>query len=513
MTGKRVLRVLLIEDSADDAHVILATLAAGGFSVISKRVETAEQLRNSIGQDAWDLVLSDFSLPQFGAMEALEIFASMEMHAPLVLVTGAIGEESAAGVIKAGASDLVMKQSLHRLLPVVERALREQESLRQYQLAVEALNESEARFQAIAANLPGVVFQAILYADGTADFAYVSEGSQLVLGVPADALMSNPGILLDMILPEDRPSFIEGRIKTATQLIARNWEGRVRVPLAGDIKWINLRASVRKLPSGVVLSDGIISNITESKIAQEAIHESQRQLRQLATHVDRVKEQERGNMAREIHDDLGGTLTAAKIDLAWIRSRLPAAQPALIDKVDAMDGLLDYAIAASQRISRSLRPLVLDYGVAAAIEWQIKEFRKRMGVPCDFFCSQDEILLDTEFSTALFRIFQETLTNISKHAGATRVDVILEDTGDEVLLIVTDDGRGIDAGDMQKNQSYGIRGIRERTGVLGGTVDISGAPGAGTQVRVCLPAKRPLAQPAPMNSTGIEAGISPEMGP
>ena len=495
MINERVLRVLLIEDSEDDAHVMLATLAAGGFSVVSKRVESAEQLRQTVERDTWDLVLSDFSLPTFGAIEALEIFRRMEVHAPLVLVTGAIGEESAAAVIKAGASDLVMKQSLHRLLPVVERALREQESRRQYELAVEALNESEARFQAIAANLPGVVFQAILYADGTADFAYVSEGSLLVLGVPADALMSNPGILLDMILPEDRPSFIEGRIKTATQLVARNWEGRVRVPLAGDIKWVNLRASVRKLPSGVVLSDGIISNITESKIAQEAIHESQRQLRQLASHVERVKEVERGHMAREIHDDLGGTLTAAKIDLAWIRSRLPVEQPALTDKVDSMDSLLDYAIAASQRISRSLRPLVLDYGVAAAIEWQIKEFRKRMGVPCDFFCSQEEIVLDADLATALFRIFQEALTNISKHAAASRVDVILEDTGDEVLLIVTDDGRGIDAVDMQKSQSYGIRGIRERTGVLGGTVEISGAPGAGTQVRVCLPAKRPPAPP------------------
>lgn len=501
---RRLLRVLLVEDNEDDAHVMLATLAAGGFSVVSKRVETAEQLREAAEQDAWDLILSDYSLPRFSALEALETLRHMEVHAPLVLVTGAIGEESAVAVIKAGANDLVMKQSLHRLLPVVERALREQESLRQYQLAVEALNESEARFQAIAANLPGVVFQSILYADGTADFAYVSEGSQLVLGVPADALMANPGIMLDMILPEDRPSFIEGRIRTATQLVARNWEGRVRVPNAGDIKWVNLRASVRKLPSGVVLSDGIISNITESKLAQEAIQESQHQLRQLASHVEKVKEMERGHMAREIHDDLGGTLTAAKIDLAWIRSRLPAGQPALLDKVNAMDGLLDYAIAATQRIARSLRPLVLDYGVAAAIEWQIKEFRKRMGIPCEFFCAQEEIVLDADLSTALFRIFQETLTNVAKHAGARRVEVALEDNGDEVLLIVTDDGRGIDPADMQKNQSYGIRGIRERTGALGGTVEITGAPGTGTRVRVCLPAKRPPARQADAESTAPE---------
>ena len=162
-----------------------------------------------------------------------------------------------------------------------------------------------------------------------------------------------------------------------------------------------------------------------------------------------------------------------------------------MDKANSMEGLLNSAIEATGRISRKLRPLVLDYGVGAAIEWQVKEFRKRMGITCDFVCSRDEISLDAELSTALFRIFQETLTNIAKHAGASHVDISLEDDGNEVLLTVTDDGLGIDPIDMHKNGSYGIRGMRERAGFLGGTIDISGASGAGTQVRVCLPAKRP----------------------
>ena len=138
-----------------------------------------------------------------------------------------------------------------------------------------------------------------------------------------------------------------------------------------------------------------------------------------------------------------------------------------------------------------MRPLILDYGVTGAIEWQVKEFRKRMGITCDFVYSREDIVLDRELATALFRIFQETLTNIAKHAGASRVDVSLEDDGNQVLLTVTDDGRGIEPRDMHKSGSYGIRGMRERASFLGGIMDISGASGAGTQVRVCLPAKRP----------------------
>ena len=488
----RVIRVLLVEDSEEDAQVILATLASGGFSVVSRRVETAAQLRVALQTEEWSVVLSDFNLPGFSAIEALDLLKSLKKQVPMIVVTGAIGEESAAAVIKAGATDLVTKQGMQRLIPVVERNLRELDSRRQYEAALAALNESEARFRAIAANLPGVVFQALLHEDGTADLAYVSEGSHLVLGIKADVLMSHPQLILDMILPEDRKSFLATRIQAATQLAPRNWEGRIRVGINGqEIKWVNLRASVRKLSSGVVISDGIISNITESKLAQHAIEGQQQQLRQLASHIERVKEEERAHVAREIHDDLGGTLTAAKIDLAWIRSRLEANQAALADKANSMEGLLNSAIESTGRISRKLRPLVLDYGVGAAIEWQVKEFRKRMGITCDFVCSRDEISLDAELSTALFRIFQETLTNISKHAGASHVDISLEDDGHEVRLTVTDDGLGIDPIDMHKNGSYGIRGMRERAGFLGGTIDISGASGAGTQVRVCLPAKRP----------------------
>ncbi len=492
MNRDTVLKVLLIEDSVDDADFILANLIDGGLRIESRRVDTAEQFREALQFATWDLILSDFNLPRFSAIEALEMLANAGQHAPMIVVSGAIGEESAAAIIRAGASDLVTKQSMHRLVPVIVRNLREQEAKRQYDLAIAALSESEARFQAITDNLPGVVFQALLHADGSADYAYVSEGCQLVLGVSAETLISRPETMIAMIVPEDRPSFIGSRRRSAIQLTPSNWEGRIRFgPDPEASKWINLRARARKLPSGAVISDGIISNINDSKVAQQAIENQRQQLRQLASHVERVKEEERAHIAREIHDDLGGTLTAAKIDLAWIHSRLRPDQPELTEKAAGMQLLLDSAIETTGRISRSLRPSVLDYGVTAAIEWQVKEFSKRMGISCEFVCSPDEIELDPEFSTALFRIFQETLTNISKHAAASHVAISIEDDGSSVLLSVVDDGKGMHGDDTKKLGSYGIRGMRERAGFLGGTIELASSPGAGTQVRVLLPAKRP----------------------
>jgi two-component system sensor histidine kinase UhpB len=252
-----------------------------------------------------------------------------------------------------------------------------------------------------------------------------------------------------------------------------------------------VRANVRRSPSGQLIAEGIIFDTAEARMGQHVVQWQQHQLRQLASHIERVKEEERGHVAREIHDDLGGTLTAAKIDLAWIRGRLDRSQTGLAEKVDALEALLDSAIETTGRISRSLRPPVLDHGVVAAIEWQVREFRKRMDIACTFVCARDDIVLDQEYSTVLFRIFQETLTNIAKHANASRVDISLEDNGDEILLTVLDDGRGIGLDDLHRTGSYGIRGMRERAGFLGGTIDISGASGNGTQVRVRLPAIRP----------------------
>ncbi|MGH8854245.1 MAG: sensor histidine kinase, partial [Telluria sp.] len=196
------------------------------------------------------------------------------------------------------------------------------------------------------------------------------------------------------------------------------------------------------------------------------------------------KEQERARIAREIHDDLGGNLTAIKMALAMLVARLPEGQPDLLERANYLDGLVDRTIEAVHRISLDLRPTMLDLGIVAALEWQAREFENQMGIACVFRGPDGDIDLDEDRATALFRIFQEALTNIAKHAGATRVTVTLRRQRAHLTLSICDNGRGILPADRLKPQSFGLRGMSERAKALGGTLALSAAPGGGTMVTI-----------------------------
>jgi two-component system, NarL family, sensor histidine kinase UhpB len=494
----RALRVLHVEDSEDDAELLNHELARAGFAVTAVRVETAEAMRGVLGHQSFDIVISDFNLPRFSTEEVLGILADLRSDLPCIIVSGAIGEEAAVALMRAGAADFVMKQRLSRLGQTIERCLRESDMRRAHLQISAALAASEARFEALASSLPVVVFQTLFHQDGGMSVVFVSEGSRAVLGIEPEDLQNDPGQLVDLIVAEDRESFLRSREQSAKSLAPCNWEGRVRVPGVGDVKWVNLRASTRRLPSGAVLSEGIMTNITESKVAQESIHRSREQLRQLSSHVERVKEEERAHIAREIHDDLGATLTAAKIDLAFIRNRLPRDSAELRQKTSEMEALLDEAIDTSRRLSQRLRPLILDHGISAAIEWQAKDFSRRTGIACQLMCASDDLQLNPELSTALFRVFQETLTNITRHSGATRVEVGLVADSQTVVLTVRDNGRGLKAPDINKPGSYGLRSMRERVEYLGGEIEINSD--AGTRIEVHIPVNPPLPGLTPGNT-------------
>jgi signal transduction histidine kinase len=271
---------------------------------------------------------------------------------------------------------------------------------------------------------------------------------------------------------------------SASAMWSWNWEGRIWVDAWKDVKWINLRATPHALPGGDVRWDGMMTNITESKLEQMEVRQSRARLAELSAHTDRVKEQERTRIAREIHDELGGNLTAIKMALAMLAARLDDADPALREKTDYVDALVDRTIDAVHRISLDLRPALLDLGLVAALEWQVKEFERQAGVPSVFCANQREIALDNDQATALFRIAQEALTNIAKHANASRVTVKLARLRHHVSLKITDDGRGIRQADRAKAASFGLRGMAERARALGGTLTLSHAAGGGTVVAI-----------------------------
>jgi signal transduction histidine kinase len=345
----------------------------------------------------------------------------------------------------------------------------------------QALEQAQARFDAIVRNMPGLVYQFERRADGSVAFPYLSDGCQALLGVPA----AEPERFFELILEDDRKSYLDAMQASAASLWSWNWEGRIWVDAWKDVKWINLRCTPHLLPgAGTVRWEGIMTNITESKLEQLEVRQSRARLAELTAHIENVKEQERTRIAREIHDDLGGNLTAIKMALAMLSRRLPQEDAALQEKAAYVDSLVDRTIDAVHRISLDLRPSILDFGLVAALEWQAKEFGTQAGIEVRFDSGPGEIELDPDRASALFRIVQEALNNIAKHARASRVALHLSRTRQYILLKIRDNGRGIAPADRAKPQSFGLRGMAERARALGGTLTLGHAPGGGTVVAI-----------------------------
>ncbi len=241
----------------------------------------------------------------------------------------------------------------------------------------------------------------------------------------------------------------------------------------------------RGKPIGVLM--GIHDLFNQRKIEKE-LKKSYNQLRNLATHLQYVREEERTQIAREIHDELGQILTALKMDLSWMDKKLPKEQKSLSDKTKSMSNLIDSTIKTVKRISMELRPGLLDdLGLLAAIEWQAEEFQNRTGIECKVTINPENIIIDQDRSTTIFRVFQETLTNVARHAKATKVMVSLKEKSARVFLQVKDNGRGITKEEISKPGSFGILGIRERIYPWGGDVNIKGEKGKGTTISVNVP--------------------------
>jgi signal transduction histidine kinase len=222
--------------------------------------------------------------------------------------------------------------------------------------------------------------------------------------------------------------------------------------------------------------------------AERALRESREEIRQLALTASTVREQEKSRIARELHDELGQALTALKIDVGWLRENLADPGETVPRKLASMQLLLDGTVAAARRISADLRPLMLDdLGLVAACEWLVHNFTQRTGTACELVLSGGELDLPDPGATAVFRVLQETLTNIAKHAEATQVEVSLERGADSVVLTVRDNGKGFESAAPRKPGSYGLLGLKERAYLLGGKVRVETAPGQGTYIEMSLP--------------------------
>lgn len=351
----------------------------------------------------------------------------------------------------------------------------------------QVLTHSPLDLRAIVTNIPAMAYQMLRKRDGRTLLRYVSAQSSQLLGIRADALRANPERFFKLIMEEDKADYLARMAEVGGDHLSFNWEGRIWVKEWKDVKWISIRVSRRKTREGTRY-DGIMLNVTHSKQAEAEIRYSKSQLSALAAHMESVKEAERLNLAREVHDDLGGNLTAIKIGLSWLKQHLPAGETRLHERTAYLNNVVDQTIESTHRIASSLRPPVLDFGIVSALAWQLQNFSQNTEILYEFNAPQEGIPLDAETAITVFRIAQEALTNVAKHAQATQVVINLGVYEDWLLLTLTDNGTGIKpANNAQSHHGFGIPGMAERAAVLGGTLTLQTAPLGGTQVSLRIP--------------------------
>jgi two-component system, NarL family, sensor histidine kinase UhpB len=350
-----------------------------------------------------------------------------------------------------------------------------------------AFGELESRFQGIVSNVPGLVFQFSLDVVGQITFIYLSDACKALLGILPEELKHKPALFTEIMVAEDRIRFQAQLESCAKDHKTINWEGQIWIEEWEDYKWINLRASPGKDSNGNIQWTGIITNITQSKKEKQEIEVSRRRLAELTAYMEQIKEKERVRIAREIHDDLGSNLTAIKIGLDSILKKLKSGHKVLAERIKDLETIVDTAFEAAHRISSDLRPNVLELGIVAALQWQTNKFKDQTSIPCTFNVNQPEINISTDQEIALFRICQEAMSNIAKHARANQVEIMLSVDNGQVSLHINDDGVGIKPGDELKNNSFGLRGMQERVVALGGSFSIRRGDLKGTQLLVKLP--------------------------
>jgi PAS domain S-box-containing protein len=318
---------------------------------------------------------------------------------------------------------------------------------------------------------------------------YWSDGLFSIYGTEPKKIV-NPDEVISRIHPEDREKVVTNLDKVLKEKKPFVIEYKIIRP-DGSTHNLLSKGDISTLEKGIITKMvGITQDITTQKEAETKLKNSHEQLKRLSAHLQTAREEERTHISREIHDELGQSLTGLKMDLAWIERKLKKndeKNSTILEKITSMSQLIDSTIQSIRRISSELRPGVLDYlGLPAAIEWQAQDFQNRTGITCKVNLSQNDLKLTQDLSTAVFRIFQETLTNVARHSKADLVEINLKTSDDFIILEVKDNGKGITDAEIMHKKSLGLVGMQERAEMFGGKFKISGSKN-GTIVLVQIP--------------------------
>lgn len=486
-SDRQSFNLLVLAARATDITPLTSVLRDDGAQPgLVQCVSDVDRLRDALHEQAWDAVLLVAADEVSEVATAHRLISDAGSDLPLLVVAPAVAAGRMRELMAAGARDVIDADRLERLLPAIEREVGEAGHRADHRAALHMLDESQARFDALASNLPGMLFHLRRDENGDYRFLFVSEGCQKLFGFKQQHLLASAEKLFDAFDGERRRSLEAALRQSAQSGTLLNWEGHTRGRTRQ--KWINLRSTPCRFDNGAVEWRGMATNITESKESEAELRGSRQQLAELSSHLEAVKEEERERISRDIHDELGSILVFLKIEAAQLLAKLPADATRLREKAQSIETLLGQAMSTASRVARELRPGILkEFGLAAAIECQAEDFAQRFGIPCRVQCEDDVVEPDPDTSLALFRIAQEALTNVAKHAHASLVVMRLGLERGNILLEIRDNGRGISLLDMQKPRSFGLRGIRERVASLGGEFSIEPGEHGGTHIVLRVP--------------------------
>ena len=347
--------------------------------------------------------------------------------------------------------------------------------------AEDTLRESAERYQRLVELVPDAI-----WIERDNRIAFLNRACVQLLG--SDSVVRVLGKSpLDFIHPDFHAIAAARRERlAAAQETTPLMEKRI-VRLDGEVRDVEI-AEAGFHEEGSVAFLAVLRDVTDRKATERDMQESREQLRHLSASLQEVREEEKSRIARELHDELGQALTGLKMDLARLVSQLAPEQHGAREQADTMKALIENTVASVRRIATELRPLMLDdLGLVATVEWLVNDFTKRSGIAVDLDMPEQVLEVDARVSTALFRVLQEALTNVARHAGASRVHIELVSSGDEVQLVVSDNGKGIGVASHDAPKTFGLLGMRERAAMLGGELTVDSDPGAGTRVMMIVP--------------------------
>lgn len=465
------IKILILEDNEMDAELLQRLLRKEmPYAILFLATNRNEYL--DLLERKPDIILADNSLPQFNATEALAILRKQALRIPFILVTGTVSEEFAAGIIKLGADDYILKDRLARLPSAIDTALEKAHVENERLTAFSRLIESEERYRALIERIT----DAFIALDENWNYTFINKQA-------GELIRRDPRSLIGKNIWQEFPDVVGTATYNAFMLAMKEQRYIMNVD---HYEPLNLWQENHIYPS----HDGVsvfIRDISNRKHAENEIIQKNRELQELSSHLQNIREEERISIAREIHDELGQQLTGLKMDLHWLQKKLTTAEEPVKNKIEESVNLINDTIVTVRRIVADLRPAILDdLGLVSALCWHGEQIEKRFEIKVQFSTSVQHLKIPPQIATGIFRIYQEVLTNAVKHANARHITSNLDLVDETLQLVIKDDGKGMDTS-ATPEKSFGLVGIRERVFILGGTFKIKSELGKGTEAQINIP--------------------------